>query len=99
MDILDSIEKRIAERAAETKTPCRTYATRESANTAAKRVAEVAGKHFAKRQDDYRPARYLLLQPACLDGRWVCVFDMSELMQRASSTGGYIGICGDHFTF
>lgn len=100
MNIIKSLTARIEEYRATNKNPCKNYATEAAAEKAVAAVAAMAGRHFYKypNKDDARPARYVVFYVESW-GRWVGCVDLTELLARPTSTGGYLGICGDFYTF
>tara|TARA_R110001632_G_scaffold119141_1_gene231679 strand:+ start:490 stop:789 length:300 start_codon:yes stop_codon:yes gene_type:complete len=87
--IIDSIE----ERRAETKTPCKSYATQARAEKTAASLAQQFANHFAI-QEKQHPCRYIVAHDEAW-GRWIVAFDFTEMLRRDTSTGGYIGIASD----
>ncbi|QDH84389.1 hypothetical protein Axy18_016 [Achromobacter phage vB_AxyS_19-32_Axy18] len=102
MNIIKDLQARIAERLTETKNPCKTYKTEEAAEKAAERMSVDVAMYFRKEQwkteKDIRPARYVVIYIAEMD-RWTYCIDLTELINRESSTGGYLGYCKDIYTF
>jgi predicted ATPase len=99
MNIIASLTARIEEYRAENKQPCKNYASEAAAEKAAAKMAQIAATHFDRQgRADAPPAQYVVFYIAAW-GRWVACINMSELMNRSSSTGGYIGICKGFFTF
>ncbi len=98
-NIINALTARIEDYRKDNKQPCKNYATENAAETATKKVAQKAATHFDKNhRDDAPEADYLVFYVEAW-GRWVGCINMSDLMRRPNSTGGYIGICGDFFTF
>ena len=99
MNIIASITARIEEYRATNKNPCKNYATEAAAEKATAQIAQDAANYFSKvRGVEARPAQYVVFYNEAW-GRWVGAINMSELTQRASSTGGYLGYCTNFFTF
>lgn len=99
MNIVANLIARIESARAENKNPCKSYSTEANAEKVAAKTAQDVANYFHKAKgDDARSMRYVVVFVPSW-GRWVCGFDMSELINRSSSTGGYLGICGDHFTY
>jgi hypothetical protein len=100
MNIIKDLISRIETRAKETKDPCKTYASEERAEVAAEKMAKEVAEYFTVKNVAYqiRPARYVVVYVPCLD-RWTYGIDMSELLGRSDTTGGYLGFCKDIFTF
>lgn len=100
MNMVKELVKRVEARFAETKNPCKSYSSEERAEKVATQIAQEVANYFNRNKpnETARPMRYLVVYIPSMQ-RWVIGFDMSELINRASSTGGYLGICGEHFTF
>lgn len=102
MNIIKNLQARIAERLKETKNPCKTYKTEDGAEKAAERMSVDVAMYFRKDLNEtpstIRPAHYVVVYIEEMD-RWTYCIDMTELINRASSTGGYLGYCGDIYTF
>jgi hypothetical protein len=92
-DIIDTLIARIEDRLTETANPCKAYKTRAAALKATANMAQDAANHFAI---DYRngqhSARYAVFYVEKMQ-KWVGAIDLTELLQRKTSTGGYLGIC------
>ena len=91
MNIIKTILERIESYRVENKQPCKNYATKERAEKATKEMARIAGLHF----DSRTPARFIVFYNEHWD-RWIGAVDMSELVSRHDSKGGYLGICSKH---
>ena len=99
MNVTTKLLNRINERLTETKSPCKLYATESSADKAGLKVAEKAAKHFAPYgQQNTQPANYLVIYIPSIE-KWTACIDMSELLSRRDSAGGYLGICGNFYTY
>jgi hypothetical protein len=93
MDIITSLTARIEEYRATNKQPCKNYSTRDAAEKATAKMAQMAATYFDKANSaDARPARYVVFFNEAW-GRWVGAVDLSEVLQRSTSTGGYLGVC------
>jgi hypothetical protein len=98
-NIIANLTARIEEYRAENKNPCKNYATEAAAEKATLDMAQRAANHFDRDQrKDVPPADYLVFYVEAW-GRWVGCINMSEVMRRPTSTGGYIGICTGFFTW
>lgn len=98
-NIINFLTARIEDYRKTNKQPCKNYSTEAAAEKATKMVAQKAATHFDRdRRADAPEADYLVFYVEAW-GRWVGCINMSDLMRRSNSTGGYIGICGDFFTF
>jgi len=101
MNIIAALTARIEEYRVETKNPCKNYATEAAAEKATAKMAKVVADYFyyTPGVEADRPARYVVFYNAAW-GRWVGCIDLTELMKRNTSTGGYVGdFCKDFFTF
>lgn len=92
MNITKTLIARIEEYRAENKNPCKSYATEAAAEKAVQQVAQDVANHFAI-GGEQSSARYVVFFNEAW-GRWCAAVDMTELLQRKSSTGGYLGFCG-----
>lgn len=62
-------------------------------------MAKEAAVYFDKHNDiDAKSARYLVFYIESW-GRWVGAIEISELLRRPNSTGGYLGFCTGFYTF
>lgn len=93
MNVVKALIARIEERRKETANPCKSYATEAKAEAVASEFAQKLANHFAK-GDHQGEARYIVAYDEAW-GRWVIGFDLTELLRRSTSTGGYIGIASD----
>lgn len=93
MNVIKDLTKRIEEYRETNNSPCKNYGSEAAAEKAAKKMAMTAAEHFTKQGKTVRPARYVVFFIESW-GRWVAAIDLSELVNRSSSTGGYLGICG-----
>lgn len=99
MNIIKDLTARIEDYRKSNKNPCKSYSTEEAAEKATAEMAQVAADHFRKNHNDTtRPARYVVFYNAAW-ARWVGAIDLTELMGRSTSTGGYLGICKGFYTF
>jgi len=93
MNTIDTLIARIEDRLTETANPCKAYKTKEAAEKATAKMAQAAADHFAI---DYRngqkSARYIVVFVEKMN-KWVGAVDMTELLARNTSTGGFLGIC------
>jgi len=97
--IIANLTARIEEYRATNKNPCKSYATETAAERAAKKLAQEVATYFDKQgRADAPPADYVVFFiPAW--GRWVFCVNQSALLNRANSTGGYLGFCGNIFVW
>ncbi len=99
MNFIDNLTARIEGYRATNKHPCKNYATREAAEKSTAKMAQQAATYFDKQFRENAPsARYVVfyIEPW---GRWVGAIDLTELLCRENSTGGYLGVCTDFFTY
>jgi|TARA_R110000787_G_scaffold142541_1_gene256198 hypothetical protein len=89
MNIIKEMTRRIEETREHNKVPCKNYATEEAAEKALAKMATLVGQHHGTRQADY----VVFYNEAW--GRWVGAISLNELLQRADSWGGYIGLSAD----
>ena len=99
MNITEALTARIEEYRSTNKNPCKNYATREAAEKATAKMAQQAAKYFdAANRDDAPSARYVVFFVEAW-GRWVGAIDLTELLRRNNSTGGYVGVCTGFYTY
>jgi predicted ATPase len=99
MNVTDTLTARIEDYRATNKNPCKSYATRAAAEKATAAMAQLAANYFdAQDRKDAPSARYVVfyVEPW---GRWVGAIDLTELLNRKTSTGGYLGVCTGFFTY
>lgn len=93
MNVIENLIARIEEYRATNKTPCKNYSTREAAEKATAKVAQETADYFrANVKEKTRAARYVVFYNEAW-GRWVGAIDLSEVLLRSNSTGGYLGFC------
>ena len=83
MNIIENILKRVEAYRKTNQNPCKNYATKERAERATKKMAEIMGNRF-----DTEPARYIVIYNESWE-RWIGAIDMSEMMSRDNCRGGY----------
>ena len=99
MNIVAELTARIEDYRVTNKNPCKSYSTRESAEKATAQMAKRAGVYFnANNNADAAAARYVVFFNEAW-GRWVGAIDLTELLKRSSSTGGYLGFCKGFYTY
>lgn len=99
MDIIATLTARIEDYRATNKTPCKSYATQAAAEKATAEMARKAAIHFDRNGDlNARPARYVVFFNEAW-GRWVGAIDLTELLRRENSSGGYLGCCTGFYTY
>lgn len=98
MNIIETLIARIEDYRLENKNPCKNYATKENAEKATSQMAKECGEYFAKDKSHAYPAHYVVFYvPAW--GRWVGAINITEMVNRPSSTGGYLGFCTGFYTW
>lgn len=95
MNVIKTLQLRIAARLLETKNPCKSYATEEAADAAMHKKAALAAKLLAESD---MPARYVVFYVEAM-GRWVGAVDFTELLARKTAVGGYLGILPGVYTY
>ena len=98
MNVITTLTARILDYYATNKNPCKNYGSEAAAESATSKVAMVAAQHFTKPNEKVVSARHVVLYAAEM-GRWVGCVDLTELMRRNTSTGGYIGVCKGFFSY
>jgi hypothetical protein len=99
MDLIANLTARIEAYRATNKHPCKNYATREAAEKATAKMAQQAANYFSiANRDDAPSARYVVFFNEAW-GRWVGAIDLTELLNRSTSTGGYVGFCTGFYTY
>lgn len=95
MNIIQSLIARIEDYYQENKKPCKSYKTEEAATKAMTKYAEDAGKYF---DQNAQPARFVVFFVPAMQ-RWAGALDYTELLNRRTSMGGYLGIIKGIFTY
>jgi hypothetical protein len=99
MNIINDLTARIEEYRATNKQPCKNYATEAAAEKATAAMAQRAATYFDRgSRPDARPANYVVFYNKAW-GRWVGAIDLTNLLNRSNSTGGYLGFCTGFYTF
>jgi len=99
--IKDLTARMVKDRGSNKAFPCKTYATEAAAEKAVAAVAQNAAVHFYRDRlnlDNVRSADYVVFYVEAFE-RWVGCVNLTEVMGRSTSTGGYIGVCGDFYTW
>jgi hypothetical protein len=97
-NIIDTLTARIEDYRATNKQPCKNYATKAAAEKATAAMAQRAANYFHRYDSEAKSARYVVFYNEAW-GRWVGAIDLTELLGRDSSTGGYLGVCTGFFTY
>lgn len=99
MDLTATLTARIEDYRSTNKNPCKNYATRAAAEKATAKMAQAAATYFdAHGREDAPSARYVVFFNEAW-GRWVGAIDLTELLNRKNSTGGYLGFCIGFYTY
>jgi hypothetical protein len=105
MDIIKTLIARVEEARLTNKTPCKSYKHEHIAMRAGHKMARLAGNYFyaGKKDTDLfwnkaQPARFCVVYVESW-GRYVVGIDLTELLARPTSTGGYLGICTGFFVY
>lgn len=99
-NIIATLTARIEEHRATNKNPCKNYGSEAAAEKATSKMAQRAATYFDANdgRSDAPSARYVVFYVEAW-GRWVGCIDLSELLNRKNSTGGYLGQCKGFFVF
>jgi hypothetical protein len=95
MNSTENLISRIEEYRATNKQPCKNYATQEAAEKATAKAAKAAGNYFDR--DGKAPRYVVFLVPAW--GRWVGAMDYTEMFNRSTANGGYLGAITGFYTY
>ncbi|WGN90757.1 hypothetical protein [Burkholderia phage vB_BglM_WTB] len=101
MNIIKDLTRRmIASRETNKTFPCQVYASEKNAEKAMAALAQKTATYFSrdKNPENARPANYVVFYIAEWD-KWVGAINLSEVIARRESTGGYLGICGNVFVW
>jgi hypothetical protein len=98
-NIIDTLTANIENYRASNKQPCKNYSTKEAAEKATAKMAQIAASHFDREGRDDAPAADYLVFFNDAWGRWVGAIDLTGLLRRPNTTGGYLGICTGFFTY
>lgn len=90
MNIIKFLTAKIIERAEETKTPCKLYATEEAAEKAILKVLNDAKEFYSLSRD----IDYLIIFIPALN-KWTAVANMSKVFLSSDFKGGYLGFVTD----
>lgn len=95
MNIIANLIERIEDYRKSNKNPCKNYCTYAAAEKAAIAAAEKAGKYF---DSTGKPARFVVFfNPEWK--RYCAALDYSELLNRKTATGGYLGAVTGFYTY
>lgn len=95
MNIIANLISRIEEYRATNKQPCKNYATQEAAEKALAKAAQLAGNYF---DQEGRSAQYIVFYVPAWN-RWTGAMNYSELLNRKTGMGGYVGAITGFFTY
>lgn len=97
--LIAELTARIEDFRSTNKNPCKSYTTEAAADKAGNEMALKAAGYFSTGPvEEVKSARYVVFYVAAW-GRWVACIDLTELLQRKTSTGGYLGYCKGFFTY
>lgn len=98
-NIIETLTARIEDYRKENKNPCKNYATKEAAEKATAKMALEAAAYFNHPDNlQFESAKYVVFYVEAW-GRWVGCINLSELIRRSTSTGGYLGFCTGFYTW
>ncbi|ALH23768.1 hypothetical protein FDH70_gp62 [Pseudomonas phage PaMx25] len=98
-NIITELTARIEDYRSTNKNPCKNYATQAAAEKATAKMAQAAATYFDKQNREDAPSADYVVFYVEAWGRWVGCINLSELLRRSNSTGGYLGFCKDFFTY
>jgi hypothetical protein len=101
MNLIKNLTARIEETRKENKNPCKNYTTEAAAEKATLEMATICAAHFDRDQrglENVLPAAYVVFYNEAW-GRWVGCINLSEVLNRSTSTGGYLGVCKGFYTW
>ena len=99
MNIIADLTARIEDYRATNKQPCKNYATEAAAEKATAAMAQRAATYFDQQnRKDAPSANYVVFYNEAW-GRWVGAIDLTNLLNRSNSTGGYLGFCTGFYTY
>ncbi|MGB5862318.1 MAG: hypothetical protein WBH52_28265 [Pseudomonas aeruginosa] len=98
-NIITTLTARIEEYRATNKNPCKNYATQQAAEKATADMAQRAATHFDRDQRADAPSADYVVFYVEPWGRWVGAINLSQLVNRKHSTGGYLGFCKGFYTW
>lgn len=90
MNIVKNLVERVSIVYESNKKPCKNYATIERAEKEAEKVSAKASNYFGVEVD------YIVFFVPVMS-RYCIGFNIQKVILQGK--GGYLGICGDHFTF
>lgn len=99
-NIIKDLTSRVIEARGTNKSfPCKVYKTEEAAEKVMAETAQMVATYFHVTGDEKtRPADYVVFYVESWD-RWVGCINLSEVLNRKHSTGGYLGITKGIFTW
>ncbi len=89
-----TVLERITDRLQETKTPCKLYKTEQAAEKVGHKTAKMAAEYFSANE----PMLFSVVSIPSIN-KYAVTFNITELLSRPETSNGYLGICGDHFTY
>jgi hypothetical protein len=96
MNIIKSLQDRIASRLTETVNPCKSYGSYATADAKGADVAAAMADYF----QSTRPANYVVVSfEVGGKTRHTPCFDLTGLLARPETTGGYLGFAEGFYTY
>ena len=89
-----TVLERITARLKETATPCKLYKSEATAERVGEKVAVLAANHFGSNH----PMKFIVVYVPSIN-KYAVAFDINEILNRSDSHGGYMGVCGAHYTY
>lgn len=99
-NIIKQLTARVEDYYTTNKKPCKLYKTEEAAEFATSNMAQAAANYFLRHEigTDAASADYVVFYVESI-GKWVGAINLSELLRRPESTGGYLGFCKGFYTW
>lgn len=91
-NLIDKLTARIEDYRTTNKNPCKNYKTKEAAEKATARAAQHVGTCFDRAYRKDAPSAEYVVFYIEQWGKWVGCINMSEVLRRPESAGGYLGI-------
>jgi hypothetical protein len=97
MNIIKSLQARIADRLTETASPCKMYKKLSVAEYHGNKMSEEIRGYFGADE----PCRFVIVEFTNRAGEKVYTpcFDYTELLRRPETTGGYLGFAEGFYTY
>ena len=98
-NLITTLTNRIEAYRKDTKNPCKNYGTQAAAERATSKMAKQAAVYFNMNGDENaESAEYVVFYVEDWK-RWVGCINLTEVVNRKTSTGGYLGVCTGFFTY